>query len=251
MCPHTDAHQTMLAPLIEKALTDAGYDLVSEVGDGWWLARTSGVMDVGVRIRPSADGTLILIDDAPIIDRLGLKRVAGVPGATFAHSAQDLHRALRALHTLQSCPEPRLSAKVEARLAAIPVTERTREVRERIGQDVFREALMEFWDGRCALSGMRLPPALLRASHAKPWAQASDREKLDPFNGLLLAVRYDALFDQGLIAFADDGRLLIAPSLDEATRRFVGLQAGMRLRYVLPGHIDYLHHHRKYIATWE
>lgn len=241
----------MLAPLIEKALTDAGYDLVSKVGDGWWLARASGVMDIGVRIQPSVDGTLIHIEDGSIIDRLGLKRVADVPGATLARSAQDLHRSLCALHTLQAYPELRLSAKVEARLAAIPVTERTREVRERIGQDVFREALMEFWDRRCALSGVRLPPALLRASHAKPWAQANDREKLDPFNGLLLAVRYDALFDQGLIAFADDGRLLIAPSLDDGTRQFVGLQADMHLRYVLPGHIGYLRYHREHVARWK
>lgn len=239
----------MLAPLIEKALTDAGYDLLSRADNGWWRARTSGAAEAGVRIRPTADGTLIHIEGVVPIDRLGLEAAADLPSTAIARSAQTLHHALRALHTLQSYPEPRLSAKVNARLAAIPVTERTREVRERIGQDVFREALMEFWDGRCALSGVRLPSALLRASHSKPWAQASDKEKLDPFNGLLLAVRYDALFDQGLIAFADDGQLLIAQSLDDTTRGFVGLHTDMRLRYVLPGHITYLHYHREHVAV--
>jgi putative restriction endonuclease len=40
----------------------------------------------------------------------------------------------------------------------------------------------------------------------KPWADcASDAERLDPFNGLLLAVHWDAVFDCGLVTFADDG----------------------------------------------
>src|SRR5574340_801335 len=124
----------MRAPptLIEKALTDAGYDLVSEIGDGWWLARASGAVAPGVRIRPDVDGTLIHVDGAALIDRLGLESASGTPNTALARSPQNLHRALRALHTLQTYPESQLSAKVAARLAAIPVTERTREVSQRI-----------------------------------------------------------------------------------------------------------------------
>ena len=44
-------------------------------------------------------------------------------------------------------------------------------------------------------TGVALPPELLRASHAKPWAKASDIERLDSFNGLLLSVHLDAMFD--------------------------------------------------------
>lgn len=40
--------------------------------------------------------------------------------------------------------------------------------------------------------------ALLRASHAKPWKDSSDAEHLDVYNGLLLAVHLDALFDRGI-----------------------------------------------------
>ncbi|HEU0198363.1 MAG TPA: HNH endonuclease signature motif containing protein [Nevskiaceae bacterium] len=151
--------------------------------------------------------TVLAVATPGTIARIGLQASGTVPvgmhDAGLAHTPEVLFRALRLLRTLVTRPAARLSAEVESRLARIPVTERTREVRERIGQDVYREALLEFWDGRCALSGMRLPPELLRASHAKPWAQASDGERLDPFNGLLLAIRYDALFDKGLIAFAD------------------------------------------------
>lgn len=168
--------------------------------------------------------------------------------AGLAATPSALHRALRLLRTLETHPASRLSAELEARLSRIPATEITREVRQRIGQDVYREALMEFWDGRCALSGMALPPELLRASHAKPWADADDSERLDPFNGLLLAVRYDALFDKGLIAFDDNGYLLISSSLTKEVRAFIGLDVTMHLRFILPGHLRYLRHHRERIA---
>lgn len=113
---------------------------------------------------------------------------------------------------------------------------------------MFREALLEFWDGRCALTGIALPPELLRASHCKPWSDANDAERLDPFNGFLLAVRYDALFDKGTIAFDDAGRLLTSPTLTEEVRHFVGLDDSMHLRFILPGHLAYLRYHREKVA---
>jgi putative restriction endonuclease len=65
-------------------------------------------------------------------------------------------------------------------------TEVERLVRQRVGQDVFRQALLDYWGGACALTGLDLPE-ILRASHAKPWASCeNDDERLDAFNGLLL-----------------------------------------------------------------
>lgn len=162
-------------------------------------------------------------------------------------SAMLLYEALRVLHALQTHPTAALSARVEARLAAIPETERTREVRQRIGQDVFREALMDLWQGRCAVTGLALPPELLRASHAKPWARASDTERLDPFNGLLLAVHLDAMFDTELIGFSDDGEMLCSSRLDTATCTHFGLHGKFQLRTHAPGHTPYLRWHREHI----
>ena len=51
-----------------------------------------------------------------------------------------------------------------------------------------------------------------------------------------------------LISFADDGRVLISPELEPPVCSFVGLDAGMRLRWMLPGHRTYLHYHRSEIA---
>ena len=129
----------------------------------------------------------------------------------------------------------------------MPATERTREVRQRIGQDLFREALMDLWQGRCAVTGLPLPPELLRASHAKPWAKATDTERLDPFNGLLLAIHLDAMFDTGLITFSEEGVLLCSPHLDEVTRSHFGLGDGLRLRTFSPGHAPYLRWHREFL----
>lgn len=241
-----------LPPLVDKALADAGYDLVDEVSEGWVRARISGDASGEQRLKIVHEGTLLAVQDANVVERIGLIPASDTPAGTaaagLAQSPQMLLRALRLLKTLVTHPAGRLSAEVEARLARIPATERTREVRQRVGQDVFREALVEFWDDRCALTGIRLPPELLRASHAKPWAEASNAERLDPFNGLLLAVRYDALFDKGQIAFDDDGCLLLSPEIDQPTREFVVLRESMRLRFVLPGHLPYLRYHREHIA---
>lgn len=81
---------------------------------------------------------------------------------------------------------------------------------QRIGQDVFRDALMDYWGGRCPLTGIA-DRALLRASHIVPWAECSDERRLDVHNGLLLSALWDAAFDQGLVSFADDGTSRASP----------------------------------------
>lgn len=241
-----------LPTLTTKALIDSGYDLLQAADDDWFMASISG-SSAKVAVKAMGTDTLLAVPEHGVMERIGLPPAVhpllpDMVSAGIASNAAQLYEALRLLHSLQVHPATTLSAEVEARLAAIPVTERTREVRQRIGQDVFRGALIDLWQGRCALSGVEFPPSLLRASHAKPWAQASDEERLDPFNGLLLAVHYDALFDQGLIAFGDDGQVIVSASLTEEVRRLLCLNTSSRLRFVLPGHKEYLSFHRRSVA---
>ena len=57
-------------------------------------------------------------------------------------------------------------------------------------------------------------PELLRASHIKPRADCdTDAERLDVFNGLLLAPHLDAVFDSGFITIAEDGTVLLSNAL--------------------------------------
>lgn len=58
-------------------------------------------------------------------------------------------------------------------------TEVERLVVQRVGQRIFRDSLISYWQGRCAATGLDVTP-LLRASHIKPWAECeNDSERLD------------------------------------------------------------------------
>lgn len=126
-------------------------------------------------------------------------------------------------------------------------TERLATVKQRVGQADYREDLFSLWGGACAVTGLA-EPALLRASHAKPWRDATDAERLDPFNGFPLCIPLDALFDAGWITFADDGNIMLAPSLDPAAVPVFALDPSLRLRRTPgPRHIPYLAWHRRYV----
>ncbi|GHU27789.1 hypothetical protein AGMMS50256_08410 [Betaproteobacteria bacterium] len=68
----------------------------------------------------------------------------------------------------------RTAAEVE--LAKLPDsikgTEIERLVRQRVGQDRFRHAMLDYWGNACSVMGVAVPEAL-RASHAKPWADCT------------------------------------------------------------------------------
>src|SRR5262245_46674101 len=96
---------------------------------------------------------------------------------------------------------------------ALPDATEREEVRKaRIGQGRFRQLLLELWGARCAITGVEIP-AVLTASHIKPWRCAINAERLDPHNGLLVLPQYDRLFDRGFISLADDGTILVSPAL--------------------------------------
>lgn len=107
----------------------------------------------------------------------------------------------------------------EQRVGHLPrTTEIERLVVQRIGQDIFRDRLMDYWQGRCPLTGIS-DPALLRASHIIPWADCeNDAERLDVHNGLLLSALWDAAFDRGLVTFDGEGEPEFSPSLSERAR---------------------------------
>lgn len=90
------------------------------------------------------------------------------------------------------------------------------------------------------------PCLSLRASHIKPWAVCgSDGERLDVFNGLLLAPHLDAAFDCGLITLTDDGAVVVSSALGEAARHILGLANPQFVTALAPGHRAYLPWHRE------
>ncbi|KVW48210.1 HNH endonuclease [Burkholderia ubonensis] len=123
-------------------------------------------------------------------------------------------------------------------------TEAERLVVQRVGQELYRSALMDYWQGRCCVTGLAVP-ALLRASHIKPWAKCqSDDERLDVFNGFLLAPHVDALFDGGWISFSDQGVVLLSEALPSGAKTQLGVSSEWTIRNLKPGHVPYLAFHR-------
>lgn len=157
-----------------------------------------------------------------------------------------LHRLVRRAFQLSKTLPHELLHLFDKKTATLPrATEAERLVVQRVGQDIFRAGLLEYWEGRCAITGLAVVE-LLRASHIKPWADCpSDDERLDVFNGLLLAPHLDAVFDCGLMTVADDGTVLVSSSLGSEDRRLLGLDVLLRVRALGEGHREYLQWHRQ------
>ena len=123
-------------------------------------------------------------------------------------------------------------------------TTRTALISARIGQGEFRNKLMNFWGRKCAVTGIGIEE-LLVASHIKPWAESSNSERLDSFNGLLLSANLDRLFDKGMISFDHQGEILISQKISANDLKLLGFSAIHRLRVIDKRHVPYLAHHRK------
>lgn len=90
-------------------------------------------------------------------------------------------------------------------------TDKFMTVKVRRGQEFFREAVLNNFDGRCGVTQLPIRE-LLVASHILPWAR-HPAERLNVRNGLCLSRIHDAAFDQGLIAFDDSLSLILSSQL--------------------------------------
>jgi len=124
----------------------------------------------------------------------------------------------------------------------LSVTTRKALIDARVGQGRFRDELLSAWDHACAVTGCDVLSAV-RASHAVPWRDSTDSERLDPSNGLPLLANLDALFDAGLIAFADSGEMLVSPQLPREHYGALGIPARLR-RVPTPNQVVFLRRHR-------
>jgi hypothetical protein len=155
----------------------------------------------------------------------------------------------RAAELAKSLPNQAAEAYAEeiAKIEDSPptTTEALAIVKQRRGQELFRKALMDYWGGACAVTGIAVPE-LLRASHAKPWSEcASDEERLNVFNGFLLCAHLDALFDRGLMTFNEKGGAVVSASIAPCTREALNLTEGMKLRWLAAEHGAFLQWHRE------
>ena len=237
---------------LEKAATDNGFDLERErTAD--WLCFGSSQTSMRLWLTVSGESRfLAAASRADVLDGLAGLGAAfshllprGAAGALAVSDVAALHRLLRRAFQLSRTLPDALLHVFEKETANLPrATEAERLVVQRIGQDVFRRGLLEYWDGRCAMTGLDVPE-LLRASHIKPWADCgTDAERLDVFNGLLLAPHLDAAFDAGFITIAGDGRVLVSTALPPCARSSLRLDGTLTVGGLRRTHERYLQWHR-------
>ncbi len=189
---------------------------------------------------------LLALDHQGVIEELGLQPapLAGPGRCRFAFDLLGtLYEVLHRVYELGvSLPDAPLK-EFESRVANLPrTTETERLVVQRIGQGIFRDRLMEYWQARCPLTGIT-DAALLRASHIIPWSECeSDAERLNVHNGLLLSALWDAAFDRALVTFDDVGRPQFSSNISEKARSELRWQHPISLT---EGHRQRLVKHRQ------
>jgi len=121
-------------------------------------------------------------------------------------------------------------------------TFREQVVRARRGQGVFRANVL-LRETHCRVTRVD-DRRHLKASHIKPWRDASDAERLDGSNGLLLSPHIDHLFDQGYITFSANQELLIVPDVRPQLLDAWGIDAGVRVGDFSRDQSAFLDYHR-------
>ena len=243
--------------LIEKAGHDHGFEYVLPAAEGQvQMASARHPAQVVVRLVGSA---FTLSFSALATAQLNNELARSFPEFLIADGvfqapdqnalAALLRRAAELAHALPNQAVRDFDARLQQELHHLPDalkgTEVERLVRQRVGQQAFRCAMLDYWGGACAVTGIAIPE-LLRASHAKPWAECdSDAERLDVFNGFLLSANLDALFDRFLISFNGAGDLLVSSRIAPADQALLGLGRRLSLRWLAAEHLSYLHYHQE------
>jgi predicted restriction endonuclease len=117
----------------------------------------------------------------------------------------------------------------------------------RVGQGLFRKRVM-LLDGACRVTGVT-DARLLIASHIKPWRAATNAERVNGYNGVLLSPHVDALFDDHLITFDDDGRMHVHNSLPRDVLDRWSIDPAKRVDAFRKEQRTFMAHHRDAFAA--
>jgi hypothetical protein len=229
-----------------KVAADNGYRLFRGIAGGWLrFGSTTAPCDIFIAYT-LVGNWLLSIEHTGVARELRESRLPGPGGKTIAaRSLYELHQALDRTYRLSiSLPTVPLVA-FEHETADLPrTTEAERLVVMRVGQEIFRKALMDYWNGTCPLTGIT-DPALLRASHIVPWAECeTDSLRLDVYNGFLLSSLWDAVFDAGLVSFKSDGTPIVSSALSMNALHALRLNESPVLKGITHAHDLMLARHR-------
>jgi predicted restriction endonuclease len=163
------------------------------------------------------------------------------------------YKSEKSLRTVLS-PERPASREEEKALSILQAADRptdiTATVRIRVMQSFFRRAVLSAYKSRCCVTGNPIP-GLLVASHILPWS-GFPHERVNPKNGLCLVAHIDKAFDQGLITFGKDMRLMLSSKLraylpnDAIESQFISVEGTpLRIPERFPPDVTFLEYHRE------
>jgi hypothetical protein len=243
-----------MATRLEKVAVDNGFDR-EDPRDGAWLAFASTQAPLRLWLTPLNDLLVTAVSMAQVDASLAehgrpiqLPLPAGAVAARTVTSLGALHRLVRrAFRLSRTLPDALLDTFISKTASLPKATEAERLVVQRIGQDIFRAGLLDYWQGRCVITGLATSE-LLRASHIQPWAACeTDGKRLDVFNGLLLSPNLDAAFDCGFITVGDDGAVVVSELFPVRERQILGIDRPLRVTGLTPQHALYLAYHRSHV----
>ncbi len=124
------------------------------------------------------------------------------------------------------------------------VTERSGLVTSRVGQGAYRKRIIHRWEYKCAVTNFNKLDILI-ASHIVPWSKATDQERLDVNNGLLLSPTYDALFDKHLITFDINGKIQLSEKIEFSAYQKIGVSGKEQIHDLSKYNVQYLERHNQ------
>ena len=231
--------------LVEHVAHQRGYEFAQRLDENTLLL-SSSLAPGSIQAHSLADGSLELqFELSGVAVEIQRERGTETSGHIVATGESELYQILgRAFSFSVALPDNPLQTFRQA-IATLPRnTDAERLVVQRVGQDIFRKSLEDYWQESCAVTGIR-DRSLLRASHIKPWADSTDAERLDVYNGILLTAHLDAAFDKHLMTISPAGELLFSSS--RLSQRGLALlrprdpEGPIRLS---PQHQAYLAYHR-------
>lgn len=234
----------------QKTAHDNGYRLDAGINGGWLsYASTTAPGRIWIGAVAQNGPWYLSLDHVGVAAELISRSKSSLYGpgrfTIELSSVTNLHRLLDQVYRLSlSLPNAPLERFQRETANLTSATEVERIVKQRIGQSIFREALLDYWNRTCPLTGI-IDPDLLRASHIVAWAECDDdAQRLDVHNGLLLSALWDAAFDRGLVSFSDDGTTLASPNLSSAARVTLAFDNVSRLETLRDSHRANLKRHR-------
>lgn len=227
---------------IEKAAADCGFEMTPSERDGGLELRSARFPE-SVVVRPAGTSGFEVAAANPL-----MLNASGEISVT-AHDYGELYDVLRTAAAHARTLPNRVADAFHRETDGLPrSTEAERIVIQRVGQNLFRAALLDYWQGRCCVTGLS-NSVLLRASHIKPWSLCQhDDERLDVFNGLLLAPHLDALFDAGLMTVEFDGLVRLSAGMAQEDIERLRLPDSMTVSGLHDRHRQYLAIHHQ--SVW-